>query len=243
MFKALWNQFSFPLRQRLPRLRPREFVEGPAQEAQALLPQSVVNGLNRETLKFSQFYSYLIELSPLEESSAEAYVIDLGCKNFFYAASLYYSLKESLGALQLMGLEADAGRMYIDFFRRRDYADYYTRLINRAEGEQRVYFESGDWLTWPERNYDLITCFFPFLFSDLSDNWGLPRRCFKPRAFYEKCAEEGKQVLFAHQGKEERDESRRILSEIGGRIHFEKEVSENPCWERKLPTWIILWSL
>ncbi len=74
---------------------------------------------------------------------------------------------------QAGGFEADAYRVYSDFYSRFDYASTYI-------GEMKdVHFIPTAFDVQSER-YDLIMQFFPFIFVKDHLEWGLPKAMFNP---------------------------------------------------------------
>jgi len=75
----------------------------------------------------------------------------------------------------------------------------------------------------------------------LSDSWGLPRRYFDPKAFYQKCMRQSESMIFFHQGKEEGEDSKRIIRQLGGSILHEAVFDQNPWVKRRFPVVALLW--
>ena len=69
----------------------------------------------------------------------------------------------------------------------------------------------------------------------------MPARFFNPEEFYKKCANQGQQIIFVHQGDEEKAESLRLLQEIGAKILTVKELNNSRSTPRKQPSWVISW--
>lgn len=234
----------FPLRQRIPSFRRHRYEERASTEmAQDFVPAEIAQRLADSTLRMGLYYAWILDQLPWRGPRDHQRVIDLGSKNFFYAPVLNEWLQKRNGRTNLIGLEADPARLYRDLYRREDYAHYYVDLINRHYPlGPYVFYQAGNWLDRPKAQYDLITSFFPFIYDDLSDAWGLPRRYFVPKDFYQKCAEESSWVLFFHQGDEEREDSKKIMESLGrGHLHFEQKFGDNPYLERRHPTWALLW--
>jgi|GEM_PF-5092722 len=137
MFKALCNQLIFPLRQCLPRLRPDGYREcSEESSSESTLPESIATALKPDVFRRASFYAWALQQLPWEGKKKYSKAIDLGSKNFFYAASLYFFIQERNGPTECYGLEVDTTRLYTDFFRRQDYADYYIGLVNDYLGNK-----------------------------------------------------------------------------------------------------------
>lgn len=230
MLNQILKEFSYRWRSRQPKWRWRVYSE------------SKIAANFREGLL--GFYQELLDEVPWQSDSKFVRVIDIGVKNFGYVSALsaWLSQRATLSQIDLLGLEVDPGRLYVDLFRRRDYAEYYVREANEKWPQIKARFESGDWLRYELADkVDLIFCFYPFLFEDLNSRWGLPRRFFNPLDFYKKCARHGRQMVFVHQGLEEKEESLRLLQEIGAQILFTKELKTSRSMPRKHPSWVISW--
>ena len=122
------------------------------------------------------------KLKPLEPQNMT--VLDIGTKNFDIAPAIYSYLKTHLpkdGHLHITGIEIDAYRIYRSLFSRHDVAEFYRRLISVDDAENHRYIP-GDFLDHNDQ-YDLITCFFPFVTSYALLAWGLPRAKLKPQEF------------------------------------------------------------
>lgn len=248
MWKALYNQTFFPLRKRALRFRRKAYSEsGGSEVEQALIPKASLSFFSAENAKRNLFYCWVLSQVPWKApADRKMSCLDIGSKNFFYVSALYHFLAERSLDVSLTGIEVDTGRRYQDFYRRGDYAEYYVGSLNATLGKTNVFYQQADWLSFePEfSSYDLITSFFPFLFDDLHEGWGLPRRYFNPLEYYKKCSETADSVLFFHQGEKERQESIGLIKKVHkGEIVYEGCFQENPWVTRKHPLHSILWSL
>ena len=214
---------------------------------QTLLPNLVGAALSEPTLRLNLFYRWILEQLPIEraerrETSYRA--IDLGSKDFIYAPALAASLAVWFAEFELIGLELDPYRLINNLYRRGDCARYYVEQACRSiQPGASVRYAQGDWLkqTATER-YDLITCFLPFIYSDLHDRFGLPRSGFSPRRFCEKCCAESDRLILFHQSKQELYDSIALLDEIGGgSIEFQGSFQKNPWLKRQDPVEVLIW--
>ena len=102
------------------------------------------------------------------------------------------------------------------------------------------------WQWKNDQQYHLITVFFPFLFRDLNDGWGLPHSCFSPREFYKKCARQASRIIFFHQGEYEMQCSKAMIESLisasgRGCIVYQGRVHENVYVKRQHPVYSLIW--
>lgn len=182
-------------------------------------------------------YVYLDVLHRLRECSTvwpaeQGRVLDVGCKNFYYAAALSAAFKPA----QLTGLELEGHRRYRDGHRRSDYAAFYTGQISGAR------YCVGDVCEWQEKA-DLVSCWYPFVFAEVALAWGLPLSAFAPQRFFQALANAmapGGLLLVVNQGLTEWQECARCLGEQRLRC-VAKVVVENPLLPRPAPPVASLW--
>lgn len=126
-------------------------------------------------------------------------VLDIGCKNWFYAKSEYYFFKKYCSSLKLDGIELDASRLYNNFYSREEVAKFYIKdLINTD-------FIAGDFLKH-EGKYDFIVWILPFVFEEPLMKWGLPQKYFHPEkmlAHAYNLLSEGGKIFIINQGESE----------------------------------------
>jgi hypothetical protein len=237
------NELFFFLRRKTPRLRRSPYREKawPRLE-QDLIPAAIAETLSESSLRQALFYASLLQRVPIEGKYDRLKLLDLGSKDFVYVSALASFLDRLSQSFEITGLELDPYQIYFNFFKRGDLARYYVEKVSHHFGERaKIDYEDGDWLKFTQpKAYDLITCFFPFLFSDLHFRFHLPKKAFAPELFYKKSFQAAPLVLFFHQGKEELSESKRLILDAGlGEILFEEEVSENFWMPRKHPVEIL----
>lgn len=140
---------------------------------------------------------------------------DIGPSHWFYAQALY-SLCKWWGCSEgrqvaLAGYEADAYRVYTDFYSRYDHALAHMRgLPGTRYLPQR--FE-----TQPA-TFDLITMLFPFIFARDHLAWGLPHDLFSPTRLLADAWHSLKPsglLVIVNQGQNEHETQRRIMLESG----------------------------
>jgi hypothetical protein len=250
------NALDYPLRRLIRLERPIRAV-APAGLASALdgLPSAdadraralieryrlgplVERGRRRDVLE-NLFYLELI-VSGLDRADARlpasVEAVDIGVSDWFYAPALLAALRwwrsERPRALAVSGVETDPGQRYADGHTRADWARWHTAGLDEAR------YVTDDARRW-SRPVDVATLLFPFLFSRDSDDWGLPRRLFRPGdllAVAWACLRPGGALLIANQGERERDEQRRLLERAG--IAAETERFESAFWSYELPRYL-----
>lgn len=138
----------------------------------------------------------LSALQPLSHSA----VLDIGCKNLFYAKGEYAFFKKHCENFQLDGIELDANRLYSNFFSRKEVAKFYTKGLN-------VNYIEGDFLKHNEE-YDFIIWILPFVVESPLIKWGLPLRYFQPEQMLKKAYDSlknGGNMLIFNQGQVEHE--------------------------------------
>lgn len=244
MMKQIRNQLLFQLRSALPKLRPDSYSERlESSLEQSEIPLSLAQTLSETSLRVSLFYLWMLSQFQIRLQNRHHQIVDIGSKNLFYASAIYCFLKQQNYSGKVYAIEADTKRLYEDYFRRCDYANYFVGCVNREVGFKQFEYHQANWLDFkPHERFDLSICFFPFIFSDLSMGWGLPDKFFKPQDFYRKAAEQSDEVLFFHQGQKELEESKRLIQAIeGSQIIEEKEFRDNPWVKRKHPVFALHW--
>jgi hypothetical protein len=239
-FRAL----NYLLRQHQPRLRLDAYREANTKTfEQSWIPESLALQLSDTSLRISLFYRYLLEPILWKPLSRPLKVLDIGCKNWTYASGLASWLNaRSEASVELTGLECDPGRRYLNLFRRGDVGRSHAQWAEESFERIHLAYRSGDWLKTEVQSYDLLFCFFPFIFRDLHQKWGLPDEMFRPKEFYAKCLRQSPLMIFAHQGDEELLESKSLVAQVGGHIRQEYQIDENPYLKRKHRVWMLAWS-
>jgi hypothetical protein len=128
-----------------------------------------------------------------------AKILDVGCKNWFYAQGEYNFFKSFCNEIQLDGIELDAHRLYSNFYSRYEVAKYYIRSLNNTN------YISGNLLDI-KNNYDYIIWFLPFVLKEPHRYWGLPLKYFYPQKLLMHAyslLNEGGQMLIINQGEVE----------------------------------------
>lgn len=129
------------------------------------------------------------------------FVLDIGCKNWFYAKGEHAFFKKFCNNLVLDGIEIDTHRLYSNFYSRKEAAKFYIKGLENTE-----YIE-GDFLNHNEK-YDYMVWILPFVVENPLLKWGLPLRYFKPEEMLKKAYDllkNGGSMLILNQGKAEHD--------------------------------------
>lgn len=103
----------------------------------------------------------------------ETKILDIGCKNWFYARGEYFFFKKHLKNFKLDGIELDANRVCTNFFSRKEIAKYHIKNLENTN------YIAGDYLNHI-KSYDFIIWILPFVFKYPHLKWGLPLSHFKP---------------------------------------------------------------
>lgn len=137
----------------------------------------------------------------------ELNILDVGCKNWFYAKAEYEFFKSFCNDIFLDGVEIDAHRLYSNFYSRFEVAKFYTK------GLDSVNYISDNLLNI-NKKYDYIIWFLPFVFEEPHKYWGLPKNIFYPKKLLEHAyslLKNDGQMLIINQGLEESQEQERLL--------------------------------
>lgn len=137
-------------------------------------------------------------------------ILDIGCKNCFYAKSLYYFFKIYCNQIFFTGIEIDFNRLYSNFFSRFEVAKFHTKDIENAK------LISGNLLNHNEE-YDFITWFSPFVFEYPHLKWGLPLKHFSPEkmlAHAFSLLNDNGIIFILNQGAEEYDKQKEMYSDL-----------------------------
>ncbi len=138
-------------------------------------------------------------------------VLDIGCKNWFYAKGEYFFFKKFSENLTLKGIEIDANRLYTNFYTRKEVAQFHIKNLFGAE------YIAGDFLAQKEK-FDYIVWVLPFITKSPFVKWGLPLKYFQPKKMfkhaYESLNPNGK-IFIINQGAEEYEEQKKLCGNLG----------------------------
>ncbi len=133
------------------------------------------------------------------DNKSEISVLDIGCKNFFYAQGEHQFFKTFANEVYLDGVELDAYRLYSNLYSRYEVAKFYIKNNNNIK-------YIPDNLLNLKKQYDYIIWFLPFVKIEPLKYWGLPNKYFMPEKLlahaYSLLKPNG-QMLIVNQGVEE----------------------------------------
>ena len=137
-------------------------------------------------------------------------VLDIGCKNWFYAKGEYFFFKKFAENLILKGIEIDANRLYTNFYTRKTVAQFHIKGLLGSE------YISGDFLS-QKAKFDYIIWILPFVIKSPLIKWGLPEKHFQPEKMlkhaYESLNPNGK-IFIINQGIEEYEEQKKLCHDL-----------------------------
>lgn len=146
-------------------------------------------------------------------------ILDIGCKNWFYAKGEYFFFKKYCENLNMDGVEIDTKRLYSNFYTRGEVAKFYIK------GLDNVNYISGDFLNLKTK-YNYIVWILPFIIKEPLLKWGLPLNYFKPEEMLLHAVnslEQNGKLLIINQGEEEYSEQKRFCKKLNIRY---KEIGE-----------------
>lgn len=126
-------------------------------------------------------------------------VLDIGSKNWNYAASEYVFFKTFAEKLRLTGIELDAYRLCTNLYNRYEIAKFYTK-----DFENTKYIPDN--LMNHTEKYDYIIWILPFITEYPLLRWGLPLKYFKPEQMLEhtySLLNKNGEMLIINQGEDE----------------------------------------
>lgn len=137
-------------------------------------------------------------------------VLDIGCKNWFYAKGEYFFFKKFCAELELDGIELDATRLYSNFYTRGEVAKFHIKNL------KEVRYISKDFLMH-EEHYNYIIWFLPFIFEEPLLKWGLPLKYFEPQRMLKHAFDlllPGGKILIINQGYVEFGEQKKLCKKL-----------------------------
>lgn len=214
LLKNLINTFTYPFRMGLKFSRPiykinneskqglfstQETLEEEAQLVNKYCLQSFKSNSRvihyKETLYWLKLLEDNLKNIDFEWDKEKLKVLDIGSKNFSYALSLHkffshFHPRTTLKRTVLLdGIELDPYKIMLNLHSRYDYALYYIKDLPKTR------YIPGDFLTFKEHDYNVITWFLPFMTKKPLLNWGLPLKFFNPQTQLEHAY-----TILNHQG-------------------------------------------
>lgn len=208
------NNFDFFLRQRLT-LSKKNYSEPNEAKENLFSDKELIERESQLYEKFGLEYiksnstrqNYLENLYTIDilegylgiEPKVNLKVLDIGCKNWFYAKGEYFFFEKYCNYLQLDGLEIDTNRLYSNLYTRGEVAKFYIKDL------ENVNYIGKDFLKHEEK-YDYITWILPFIVEEPLLKWGLPLKYFKPEKMLQHAYDllnEGGSLFIVNQGEVE----------------------------------------
>lgn len=137
-------------------------------------------------------------------------ILDIGCKNWFYAKGEYDFFNSFCENFTLEGVEIDPYRLYSNFYSRFEVAKYYIKGLKNTK------YICGDLLDL-EQKYDYIIWILPFVTVEPLIYWGLPQKFFNPKKLLEHACSllgENGQILIINQGENEAQIQKQMFREM-----------------------------
>ena len=183
--------------------------------------------LNPDLIKRNELenqYTYDVLNQFFEKISIQnANILDIGCKNWFYARGEYDFFNSFLDDFSLDGIELDAYRLYSNFYSRYEVALYYIKNLKNTN-------YIADNLLNLNKKYDYITWFLPFILIKPLQYWGLPKKYFCPDELLSHAyglLNDNGQMLIINQGEIEEKVQEELFKKLN--IPYEKlgEIRSN----------------
>ena len=150
----------------------------------------------------------------------EIKILDIGCKNWFYAEGMHRYFSTFCNNFQLDGVELDAFRLYSNLYSRFEVAKYYAKELKNCN------YITGNLLEVSGK-YDYITWFLPFVVIQPHVFWGLPKKYFYPPKMlahaYTLLNKNG-EMLIINQTELEANVQRELLEELKIPYEFLGEI-------------------
>lgn len=228
-FQNLKNNFDFFLRQHLAFSRKNYFIKNEPKETLFTDKESIerekalVEKYGLDHLKSSSttqnYRENLYTIDLLEKFLNVDFlnkinVLDIGCKNWFYAQGEYFFFKKYCKKLNLVGIELDANRLYTNLYTRKEVAKFYTQDLEGCK------YLHSDFLEHKEK-YNFIIWILPFVVDYPLIKWGLPKKYFQPEHMLKhayESLEQGGKILVLNQGEAEYEVQKGLCNSL--KINF-----------------------
>ena len=196
MLEEIRNNVDFFIRNTT-KFSRKDFIE----KDEALLERNRLENLYTEDI-LNQFFT--------KEKRNHTKILDIGCKNWFYAKGEYDFFKSFCSNFSLDGVELDAHRLYSNFYSRIEVAKFYTKNLKNTK------YIAGDLLELEEK-YDFIIWILPFVTPSPLKLWGLPGKYFCPKKLLDhafKLLNNNGQMLIINQGENEALIQQELLKDL-----------------------------
>ena len=162
-------------------------------------------------------------------------VLEVGMKNWSTLPALTTFLKTSFpnATIDITGIELDLWRLYANGKSRFTVLNENVTLVQQltmANMLKLQYLEGDVCQFTTAQSYQSIFCFLPFVFQAPHLKWGLPKRYFKPGAFFKKLYElltEDGILILTNQGDLEFEKQRQLLEPYAFDILFSGPVQQD----------------
>lgn len=196
MFENLRNEIDFFIRNKT-KFSRKNFVET---NSELIERNRLENLYTKEILSkyFNQSYKKQVR------------ILDIGCKNWFYAKGEIEFFKNFCEEVFLDGVEIDAFRLYSNFYSRYEVAKFYTK------GLENTNYIADNLLNIKEK-YDYIVWILPFVIKEPHKYWGLPEKYFYPEKLLQHAyslLKENGEMLIINQGKTESQVQKLMLEKL-----------------------------
>lgn len=206
MFKDLKNNLDFFIRNNT-KFSRKNYIEKNKLEIERNIAQ---NKYTKEVL--DRYF--------LKSQKSNLQVLDIGCKNWFYAKGEYDFFSDFSSDFTLDGVELDAYRLYSNFYSRYEVAKYYIKDLKNTN------YIIGNLLDI-NKKYDYIIWFLPFVTIKPLEIWGLPKRYFCPEKLLNHAfslLNDGGQMLIINQGENEKQIQKQMLEKTQVDFEFLGEI-------------------
>lgn len=227
-FQNLKNNIDFFLRQHLSISRKNYFEEPESKDGlfkttgTLSREKQLCEKYNLDYLKsHSTKHNYLENLYTIDlldkhlkvDFKGDLNVLDIGCKNWFYAKAEHFFFKKYCNNLTLDGIEIDPNRLYTNLYSRKEVAKFHIKNLPNTN------FIEKDFLNH-NKKYDFIIWVLPFVIEYPHLKWGLPQKYFQPEKMlmhtYNSLNKDNKngQIFIINQGKAEYDAQKLLCEKL-----------------------------
>lgn len=161
-------------------------------------------------IKENQYIQDILDNVLKKQTKQSLRILDIGCKNWFYATGEYNYFKKFCSNFVLDGVELDAYRLYSNFYNRYETAKYYTKNLENTN------YIAGNLLDLKNK-YDYIIWILPFVTINPLIYWGLPKKFFQPTQLLEHAynlLNDNGQMLIVNQGEIEYNQQKILLEKL-----------------------------
>ncbi len=193
----------------------------------------------RENLYYLELLEQAFNLTP-RKFSQQVIAADIGPSHWFYVQALHawltwWNCPEGR-QVTLTGYEADAYRVYANFYSRHDHA------LAHMSNLPNVHYLPRRFERQPAA-FDIITMLFPFVFKRDHLTWGLPLNIFSPLRLLSDAWDSlrpGGVLIVVNQGEDEHRAQRQLMAEAGIPISTASQQGHvSPLFQYDLPRFFV----